>query len=326
MKKMIIYKCIRCWEKHIYNIKKEWLIDWITINLACPNIQRYVKLKGFHFSWEANILKSDENYINNNLITRFWNLDLNIKKEKIKNIWAYILVIDEYTEYLNEIYNSYIMWYTYPFVISVCTLLERILNVMILKLKWYHIQTEDYKKIFDYIEKQNIEYNNDFDSISNWDIMINALYNWWYLNNKQKRLFHKFKNYRHNVVHFNQNYDFKSKEDGILLNFTELINSLFWIFERNDIVNFSSPWEFWIKWDMMNNPFVKEFFIPNGHLNSYNWSFINENYSEDWVKPWLLNEEEFFKLRNENIWFSQNKEIKFIPINIYGFNLFYRII
>lgn len=326
MEKIIIDKCIRCWEKHIFNINKEWLQNWVCINLACTNIQRYVRLRRFHFSWEANILKFDDDKINNNLIIRFWSWNLGIKKERIKNIWAYILVIDEYTNYLDEIYNSYIMWYTYPFIISICTLLERILNVMILKLKKYHIENDEYNNIKEYIDKQNIEYNNISDSIPNWDIMIKTLFEWGYLDNKQKRLFHKFKNYRNYAVHFNKDYDFKSKEDDILFKFIELIKSLFWIFERNDIMNFSMPWEFWIKWNMMNNPFVKEFFIPNWNLSSYIWNIFDEYYSENWVIKWFLNEDDFFRLRNENNWFVQNKEIKLDKINLFWFNLFYRII
>ena len=205
------------------------------------------------------------------------------------------------------------MWYTYPFIVSTCTLLERILNVMIEKLKKYNKADILYKKVHKSTPNQN------------WDLMINILFDWWYLTIEQKKLFKKFESYRNQSVHFNKGHLFKESEKIILENFSKLLKSLFWIFERKDIVKFI-PWEFWIKPSKMTDPFVKEFFIPNWSMSSYIWNIYEEYYSEEWVKSGKLNEEEFFDLKEKNKWFKQSKNLIFENISLYWYNVFYRLI
>ncbi len=142
---------------------------------------------------------------------------------------------------------------------------------MILKLKDYHKTDKNYKK-----------FSNN--SSQNWDLMIKVLGSWGYINEIQTGIFKKFLRYRNESVHFNKCHPFKNKEDIILEDFTKLFNGLFGIFERRDIIK-SVPGEFWIRPDMMGNPFVKEFFIPSGYQSAYMGNIFDDLYSEESVKP-----------------------------------------
>ncbi len=292
MEKIAINKCIRCWKNHIFSIPKKWITNWFEIKLLCPNEEYIMRMENFSFNAEANILKSWDVNLDKNLIARYWNDNLKLKKEKITNIWSYVLSSNEYNIYLRDIYNTYIMGYTYPFIISLTTLLERVLNIMILKLKKYHINTEDYNKIQKYINDNKDRNNSEW--ITNWPIILKALKNWWYLTSKQKKILNKFYFYRNEVVHFNLNYNFKEKENKILYDFTFIINSIFWIYERKDIIDFSLRWMFCIKKEMMEDTFVKEFFKPN-------WFFISKKSEKE-------------------------SEVNFNNWNLYWFNILYKII
>jgi hypothetical protein len=104
-----------------------------------------------------------------------------------------------------------------------------------------------------------------------------------------------------------------------------IIRSLFGIIERRDIIK-SVPWEFWIKPSMMENPFVKEFFLPNASMSAYRWNVFDKHYSEEWVTPWDISEDEFFKLREENGKNIVNPQVEFKEMSLYWYNIYYRII
>lgn len=321
-----IEKCPRCWEKHEYKIKDKWLKEWLTINLACQNIQRYARIWKMHFGWFWKSFDSSKHpNIEKQLAVKYGETDLNQKISRLKNIQVFMLVTDEYTQYFEEIKNAYIMWYTYPFLTSCVCLLERILNVMIEKLKSYHKSSEEYIEISNYNEKY-FEENNNSNSIQTRWLMIKSLYKWGYLNKEQKKLFYKFNQIRNEVVHFNQDYPFSEKSDKIMQEFANLIRSLFDIFERRDIIEYV-PWEFRIKPDMMENPFVNEFFVPNSRMSSYIGNIFDDVYCEEWAKPWKIEPTEFFKLRTE-FWKNHNQKpkIELSPIKIYWKNMFCRVI
>lgn len=322
-----IEKCPRCWEKHDYKIEDKWIKEWLTINLACQNIQRYARISNFHFGWFGkNFDSSKHPNIEKQLALEYGEINLSQKISKLKNIQVFMLITDEYTQYFEEIKNAYIMWYTYPFMTSCVCLLERILNVMIHKLKWYYQKTNEYKKIVEYKEEQKKKYKIETESISNWKLMINSLYERWVINDLQKDLFENFRNYRNKIVHFNQDYAFLEQSDKIMKEFTNLIRSLFDIFERRDIIE-PVPWEFRIKPDMMENPFVNEFFVPNSRMSSYIGNIFDDVYCEEWVKPWKIEPAEFFKLRTE-FWkkHREKPKIELSPIKIYWKNMFCRVI
>lgn len=324
---IIIEKCPRCWEKHQYNIEDKWLKEWLTINLWCLNIQRYARISNFHFGWFWKAFDSSNHpNIEKQLALQYGEINLNQKTSRLKNIQVFMLITDEYTQFFDEIKDAYIMWYTYPFMASCVCLLERILNVMIYKLKWYYQSTDQYKKIIEYKEEQKKKYWIETDSISKWKLMIKSLYDRWAINDLQKKLFEKFLNYRNEIVHFNQDYLFSPKSDAIMEDFANLIRSLFDIFERRDIIE-SVPWEFRIKPNTMENPFVKEFFIPNSRMSTYIGNIFDNIYCEEWAKPWKIEPADFFRLRIE-FWkkHREKPKIELSPIKFYWKNLFYRII
>jgi hypothetical protein len=104
------------------------------------------------------------------------------------------------------------------------------------KLKEYYQETPAYKNILDYKEWKYKRYKNESDSISKWELMIDSLYEWNILDETQRGLFERFKNYRNESIHFNKNYPFEDKTDIILQEFMSIIRSLFGIIERRDII------------------------------------------------------------------------------------------
>lgn len=113
-----------------------------------------------------------------------------------------------HNKFLQQIRNAYIIGSYYPALISACSLGERILNYLILLLRDYYKETEEYKKIFR---------KNSFD---NWKLAIDTLESWKILLPEAVQKFKELHEKRNFAVYFNPETDYNDKKmalDAILL-------------------------------------------------------------------------------------------------------------
>ena len=200
-----------------------------------------------------------------------------------------------HNKFLQQIRNAYIIGSYYPALISACSLGERILNYLILLLRDYYKETEEYKKIFR---------KNSFD---NWKLAIDTLESWKILLPEAVQKFKELHEKRNFAVHFNPETDYNDKKmalDAIHL-IQDIVTIQFSAFGAEKPWILFIPGEVYIKKEWENNPFVKNIFIPNALLVGSKHKIeslipkiiVNDNFE---YEEFEITDEEFSRLRQNN--------------------------
>ena len=170
-------------------------------------------------------------------------------------------VISFHNKFLRQIRAAYVIGSYYAALTGACSLGERVLNHLILKLRDYYKGTDEYKKIYR---------KNSFD---NWDMAINILEAWEVLLPDVAGSFRELKDIRNKAIHFNPETDTNDKELSLqaISKLKEVVSGQFSGFG-------TQPWFIegiqgacYIKKDFEKRPFVEKILIPNclkvGHLH-----------------------------------------------------------
>lgn len=200
-----------------------------------------------------------------------------------------------HNKFLQQIRNAYVIGSYYPALISACSLGERILNHLILLLRDYYKETEEYKKIFR---------KNSFD---NWKLAIDTLESWKILLPEAIEKFRELHEKRNFAVHFNPETDYNDKKmalDAIHL-IQDIVTIQFSAFGAEKPWILFIPGEVYIKKEWENNPFVKNIFIPNALLVGSKHKIeslipkiiVNDNFEYEELE---ITDEEFSRLRQNN--------------------------
>lgn len=316
-----ILNCPRCKELHKYDVNSSDLESKNTINLACKNISRFLRLTKFTFDTRSNLIKHVPSYeedFKKSMQSVYGAADLDKKLERWANISkTQIWIVDEYNEVIDEIVSSYIAGYYYCATVSACCLTERILNRLVIKLKNYHKESDFYKKIYNWEEK-----------IQNWDLLTKILEDWSVLDEFQITLCKKLHQLRTNTVHYVPGGNFvKSAEESITA-ILSLIESLFGVFCRKDIFwIFNIPGEIWVKENVQDLPFVKEFILPACNECASVYQVQDGVYIENEAPIGHITEEEFIRVRSERKDSSENVQpLPLIQIEVEGKQIFVRVI
>jgi len=197
------------------------------------------------------------------LRSRYGELDFDSKLERYLELDSpNITVVTEYYWVLNEAADAYACAYFYPALTSACCLGERILNILILRLREYYRATQSYKKVW------------KKDSFQNWDEAIDALAEWGVLDNALAELYKELWTIRKDAIHLKAISDFQPQALQAILHILKITGNLFGLNERNDIF-FWVPGEPYIRKEKEKEPIVQEFFIPNCTLVGYKYSVRN---------------------------------------------------
>jgi len=208
-------------------------------------------------------------------------------------------IVEEHSQLLEDICNSYVSGYFYSALTGACCLGERIFNSVIFKVMDDFKSSPWYKKI----------YNKR--SIIDWELAIQILTDWQIVDEELCRKYLKLMRLRHESIHYQkkeQDAEKMSLEATNLVNF--IILRLFGINERRKdiLLYFDVPGEIFIRKDAEKISLVKVFYIPCGVLvgpryevdnNSASGKFtISDNHTYENKK---ITDLEFVKLRNEYI-------------------------
>lgn len=159
-----------------------------------------------------------------------------------------IRLITEYNSILIEIEHSYISGHYYPALTAACCLGERILNILILKLRDYYRGHKLYKRV------------HGKESFQDWYEAINTLKEWDVIDDKLKEQYEKLAELRNDSIHLKEIGDFKDRALTALKSIMFITDRLFGL-QSN--VFFWCPGELYIRKDKENLPIVKEFFLPS---------------------------------------------------------------
>lgn len=198
-------------------------------------------------------------------------------------------VLTEYHLPLLQVQDSYVSGYDYTALTGACCLGERILNLLVIKLKHYHKQSNYYKRV------------NRNASIQHWDVAIDALSDWGVLKPDISNGFKKLEKLRNASVHYGPLNDVRPRALSSLLFVTAITDELFGL--RPDVF-FNLPGESYIRHDMVGDPLVREFFIPNCPLVGYKHFLenvatglmIRDNFD---YEPLEVDDDEFRRLRED---------------------------
>lgn len=158
-----------------------------------------------------------------------------------------------HNNFLRQARNSFVVGSYYPALTSACALGERVLNHLILNLRDFHKNTQDYKNVY---KKQS------FDS---WDLAINTLSNWKVLLPEATAEFRTLHTLRNKAIHFNPITDTNDRTLAL-----EAISTLSKIIEFQFTAHGTPPWFIpgakgatFIKKECEQLPFVKTIYLPS---------------------------------------------------------------
>ncbi len=165
-----------------------------------------------------------------------------------------LCVVVEYHEMMRQVESSYVSMDDYPALTGACCLGERILNILVLKLRSYYKTSKYYKKVYRH------------DSIHNWELAIDTLHDWDVLRDGTVACFKELYLLRNPSVHYESVGDIHPRA----LRAVQLVMSITDdLFGKREDVFFSCPGELYIRQAKETEPIVQEFFVPNCHLVGY---------------------------------------------------------
>lgn len=215
--------------------------------------------------WDDTIKSMWENnkkIIIDGLLRQFGSNNFDVKLENFKSLDSYQpSLIAFHNVFFREIVNAYTFCSYYPALLGACALGERILNHLILKLRFYFKNTTQYQRVY---KKK---------SFDNWDLAIETLEAWEVLLPEIASKFRDLKEIRNHSIHFNieTEADHKNISLDAILCLKEILRGQFSAFG-------DQPWYIkgtlgacFVSNKFENVPFVKEIILPNcvkvGHLH-----------------------------------------------------------
>lgn len=210
-------------------------------------------------------------------------ISFDAKLENFKAIGAKPFSISAFhNKFLEQARNSFVVGGYYPALTGVCSLGERILNHMMLLLRDYHRDSQEYKKIF---RKQSFDH---------WPTAIDALEAWGELLPEAAKKFRELNEQRNRAIHFNPETDHNERELAL-----EAIHTIQNIVKIQFSAFGTQPWyfcvpgEIYIKKEWENMPLIKHVFIPNALLLG------PKHRIESVIPKWVINDE--FDYENKEI-------------------------
>ena len=293
------FVCSICQEKHQTKISEVSDPKVVQIIYKCPNLDRRYKLTDFFVDTTRNLYLEQISKHNANEYTEKLKSVLGEDnfKEKFDRWFKIdmpnIGLIDEYPYIIAEIINNYSSGYCYPSVTAACCLTERILNRLILKTRRHFKGHRLYKK---YYRK---------DSFNDWDTMLMIIKEWDLVPANAIEIIDELKDIRHQTIHYSKKYNFEEIVEDTINKLIEAITEIFGVLNRKDIYYvFDIPGEIWVRSEVENLPFVKEFVLPfcyHAHA-VHDIDFDNKRVIERLGKTGKLTDEEFIELRKSSLY------------------------
>ncbi len=203
---------------------------------------------------------------------------------------AFPSVVAFHNKFLFQIRQSFVMGNYYPALTGATTLIERVLNHLVIKLRGDFKHAPEYKDV----------YNKN--SFTDWGKLIQVLMSWKILLPDTQPYLEKLKTLRHQyAAHFSPETDLRDRELAL-----EAIDALQEFIKIQFGVIGNHPWfipnshgDSFIKKEYENDPFVKAIYLPNCiwvgpkfKFADKTWDIIDEEYEEK-----DITDEEFLELR-----------------------------
>jgi hypothetical protein len=219
-------------------------------------------IKNFYFQASADIQAQERENMKGLLIPAH---GANRIDEKVDRYFSFkppdFVIETEFHPMLREVQDAYVSSYYYPSLTGACCIAERILNLLMLRLRDYHKSSRWYKKIYN---------KNSFD---NWDLCIKVLRDWGILSAGLSDTFDELKEIRHQSIHFQDLPDLEARSINALKEVMKVTDSLFGM--RADVLFMHG--HFFIKKEKEADPLVREFYIPRSHYVGYRYRIENRN-------------------------------------------------
>lgn len=165
-----------------------------------------------------------------------------------------LCVVVEYHEMMRQVESSYVSMDDYPALTGACCLGERILNMLVLKLRSYYKTSKNYKNVY------------RRESIQDWKLAIDTLHDWDVLQDETVACFNELYSLRNTSVHYESLGDIQPLALRAVQLVMSITNNLFG--NREDVF-FWCPGELYIRRAKETEPIVQEFFVPNCPLVGY---------------------------------------------------------
>jgi hypothetical protein len=212
-------------------------------------------------------------------------------------------IVSYHNRFYFQIRDSFVIGAYYPALVAACSLGERILNNLMLRLRENFIDKPEYKKVYK---------NKSFDDCG---LLIDTLSSWGILVPEATNDFKKLSILRHKSIHFNPETDKTPR--GLAL---QAIKNLNQIIDHQFSAKTPSHWlfyvsgEYYFKRELESNPFFWEFYMPSCQHVGYKhivttvnpqWAIQDENDYDDRE----ITDAEFAQLR-ENWKLEQSKRLQ----------------
>lgn len=286
-------KCPICNGTHPLKVTPEQSTGAAPVVVVCPAIDRRYRLFGFSVDTRRSVFHGKHDNLTQNQIAQLQaELGLRDFDQKLAR-WRSVDfpplgLIEEYSDKIQEIVNTYSAGYFYPAVTAACCLAERILNRLVLHTRKHFPSHPEYKKIY---QKQ---------SFDDWAHMLDLIADWNLIPNKAVQLFRELMPVRHQTIHYKKDYDFAKIAAEVINKLIAAITEVFGVINRTDIfLVFNVPGEVWVRSSAEAQPFVKEFVLPHCyHAHAvHDIDFANNRIVERLGKIGPLSDEEFVALR-----------------------------
>lgn len=191
----------------------------------------------------------------------------------------------EFEDFIEQVAEAYVSTLDYPALTGACCIGERILNILILKLRDHFRSSPHYGDIH---RKQ---------SFNDWDYAMEILDDWDILNADMLRHFGELKEIRNRRVHYQPIGDARADALQAIKNALWLTHAIFGV--RADLT-FTTMGEIYIKKAVEASPLVKEFFLPSCIQVGYKYRQEGGLIHDD--EPYEnreITDEEFARLRRE---------------------------
>lgn len=178
-------------------------------------------------------------------------------EQKIKNFIdfgsVYPSVIAFHNKFFRQIRNAFIIGSYYPSLTATCSLGERVLNHLILKMRDFFKHTVEYKKVY---KKSSFE---------NWQEAIDTLVSWEVLLPSAATDYQDLAEIRHKAIHFNPDTDRNDRALALkaIKVMSRIIKNQFSAFGNQPWFIPDTPGANYIKKDNESNPFIKTVYLPN---------------------------------------------------------------
>ena len=204
-----------------------------------------------------------------------------------------ICVVTEFHNMLLEANDAYICGHLYPALTGACSLGERILNILILRLRDYFRSTGRFKEVC------------NKDSFQNWENAISILMEWHVIPDGLGETYLGLEKNRQESIHFRELPAIEQKAHEAIVQVNDIVDQLFGL--KSDVL--FDCGHLFVKKEKGEEPLVKKFYVPACHLVGYKYktesradgtiALIDEQAYEDRE----VTDEEWIRLRED--WLAQ---------------------